>query len=51
MPDLPSGTITLLFSDVEGSTRLLHELGGAYADALAEHRELVRGAFVEHHGV
>ena len=51
MPDLPSGTVTFLFSDIEGSTKLLHELGDAYADALAEHRELVRGAFAEHDGV
>jgi predicted ATPase len=51
MPDLPTGTVTFLFSDIEGSTKLLHELGDAYADALAEHRELVRSAFVEHDGV
>ena len=31
---LPTGTVTFLFSDVEGSTRLLYELGDAYADAL-----------------
>ena len=43
--DLPSGTVTFLFTDVEGSTRLLHELGvEAYADALAEHRRVVREA-------
>ena len=51
MPDLPSGTVTFLFSDIEGSTKLLHELGDGYADALAEHRELVRAAFAEHNGV
>ena len=34
MPTLPSGTITLLFSDIEGSTALLSRLGPAYADAL-----------------
>jgi predicted ATPase/class 3 adenylate cyclase len=40
---LPTGTVTFLFSDVEGSTRLLHELGAQrYADALAEHRRIVR---------
>ena len=34
--DLPTGTVTLLFTDIEGSTRLLHALGpAAYADALA----------------
>ena len=42
-PDLPSGTVTFLFTDVEGSTRLLHELGAeGYAEALAEHRRVVR---------
>jgi hypothetical protein len=44
--DLPSGTVTFLFTDVEGSTRLLHELGAeAYAEALAEHRRLIREAW------
>ena len=43
-PDLPTGTVTFLFTDVEGSTRLLHELGAeAYAEALAEHRRVIRG--------
>jgi predicted ATPase/class 3 adenylate cyclase len=52
MAELPSGTVTLLFTDVEGSTRLLQELGAArYADALAEHRRLVRDAFGAHGGV
>jgi class 3 adenylate cyclase len=36
--DLPSGTVTFLLTDVEGSTKLLHDLGpAAYAEALAEH--------------
>ena len=44
--DLPSGTVTFLFTDVEGSTKLLHELGaGTYAVALAEHRRILRDAF------
>ena len=44
--ELPSGTVTLLFTDVEGSTHLLHELGPeAYALALAEHRRVMRDAF------
>lgn len=51
MPDLPSGTVTLLFTDIEGSTRLLNELGDQYADVLAEHRRLLRGAFRSHHGI
>jgi len=50
--DLPSGTVTFLFTDIEGSTKLLHELGEqAYADALAEHRRVLREAFARHGGV
>jgi class 3 adenylate cyclase len=50
--DLPSGTVTFLFTDVEGSTRLLHELGAAaYGDALAEHRRLIRDACAAHDGI
>src|SRR6267378_5471023 len=50
--NLPSGTVTFLFSDVEGSTRLLQERGAAeYAKALAEHRRIVREAFGAHGGV
>jgi len=50
--DLPSGTVTFLFTDVEGSTKLLHELGAeAYAAALAHHRRVVREAFRAHGGV
>jgi predicted ATPase len=50
--DLPSGTVTFLFTDVEGSTRLLHELGAeAYASALQEHRRVLREAFALHGGV
>jgi predicted ATPase/class 3 adenylate cyclase len=49
---LPSGTVTFLFTDVEGSTRLLHELGAeAYAEALAEHRRVLRAAFTAYGGV
>jgi len=51
-PELPSGTVTFLFTDVEGSTKLLHELGAeAYAKALAEHRHILRTAFGAHGGV
>src|SRR5438876_5230729 len=50
--DLPSGTVTFLFTDVEGSTSLLHELGAEhYARALAEHRRILRKAFRSHGGV
>jgi predicted ATPase/class 3 adenylate cyclase len=51
MSTLPSGTVTLLFTDVEGSTRLLRELGDAYAEAVAEHRRLLREAVALHGGV
>jgi predicted ATPase/class 3 adenylate cyclase len=50
--DLPSGTVTFLFTDVEGSTKLLHELGpDRYAATLAEHRRIVRDAFEARGGV
>ena len=50
--ELPSGTVTFLFTDIEGSTRLLHALGpDAYAEALAEHRRVLRAAFAAHDGV
>jgi len=51
MGELPRGNVTFLFTDIEGSTRLLHELGDAYADALAEHRRLLRQAFAAEGGV
>ncbi|MDH3640517.1 MAG: tetratricopeptide repeat protein [Gammaproteobacteria bacterium] len=50
--DLPSGTVTLLLTDIEGSTRLLHGLGAeGYALAQAEHREVLRAAFRANNGV
>jgi predicted ATPase/class 3 adenylate cyclase len=48
---LPSGTVTFLFTDIEGSTRLLRELGERYADVLAEHNRLLREAFSQHGGL
>ena len=49
---LPSGTVTFFFTDVEGSTRLLHALGAdGYADALAAHRASLRAAFAAHGGI
>ena len=49
---LPGGTVTFLFTDIEGSTKLLHELGAEqYAAALAEHRRVLREAFTAHGGV
>ena len=49
--DLPTGTVTFLFTDVEGSTKLLHEHGDAYVDLLAAHRAVVRNALSRHSGV
>ena len=52
MRALPRGTITFLFTDIEGSTRLLEELGAeGYEAALAEHRRVLRDAFEKHGGV
>jgi predicted ATPase/class 3 adenylate cyclase/Tfp pilus assembly protein PilF len=48
---LPTGTVTFLFTDIEGSTRLLHDLGDEYAAVLAEHRRVLRDAFGRHDGV
>src|SRR6476660_5679569 len=50
MAELPTGTVTFLFTDIEGSTQLLKQLGPAYAGALAEHQEIVRAAVAAHHG-
>jgi predicted ATPase/class 3 adenylate cyclase len=50
--EFPTGTVTFLFTDVEGSTRLLHELGTeSYAEALAEHRRVIRDACTRYRGV
>jgi predicted ATPase/class 3 adenylate cyclase len=49
--ELPTGTVTLLFTDIEGSTRLLERLASGYEDVLSEHRCLVRQAVVAHSGV
>jgi YVTN family beta-propeller protein len=45
MRELPTGTITFLFTDIEGSTRLLKHLGESYAEVLEQHQRLLRGAF------
>jgi DNA-binding NarL/FixJ family response regulator/class 3 adenylate cyclase len=47
MPELPTGTVTFLFSDVEGSTELLRRLRDGYADVMADHERLLRRAFQE----
>jgi class 3 adenylate cyclase len=51
MSVLPEGTVTLLFTDIEGSTRLLQELGEAYADLLTDQRRLLRTQFEQNGGV
>ncbi|HEU0235332.1 MAG TPA: adenylate/guanylate cyclase domain-containing protein [Candidatus Limnocylindrales bacterium] len=49
---LPTGTVTFLFTDIEGSTRLVESLGPEEYGALLErHRAVLRGAFEEHGGV
>ena len=50
MRELPSGTVTFLFTDIEGSTKLLQKEGERYADLLAEHRRILRDAFASHGG-
>ena len=51
MRNLPTGTLTLVFTDVEGSTTLLRTHGSGYAGLLAEHRSLLREAFAVHGGI
>src|SRR6267378_1241791 len=50
-PERPSGTVTFLFTDIEGSTRLLQELGDDWADVLNDQRRLMRGAITANKGV
>jgi class 3 adenylate cyclase len=51
VPQLPGGTVTFAFTDIEGSTRLLQELGDSvYATVSTDHRRIVRSAFGEHGG-
>jgi predicted ATPase/class 3 adenylate cyclase len=49
--ELPTGTVTFLFTDIEGSTKLLNELGDAYSKVLGDHRRRLREAFDGHNGV
>ena len=51
MPDLPTGTVTFLFTDVEGSTRLLDAHPAAYRLAVRRHHDLVQHAVEAHGGV
>jgi len=50
MRELPTGTVTLLFTDIEGSTRLLQLLGARYPEVLAACRHLLRTAFQQYQG-
>jgi predicted ATPase/class 3 adenylate cyclase len=50
MAELPSGTVTFLFTDIEGSTLLLTRLRGRYVEVLAEHQRLLRAAFNAYDG-
>ena len=50
MIEQPTGTVTFLFTDIEGSTALLQELGDAYAEVLETHRRLLRASFTDHDG-
>ena len=47
---LPSGTVTFVFTDIEGSTRLLQELGDEYGEVVSAHRRIIRERFAEQDG-
>ncbi|MDQ3671060.1 MAG: adenylate/guanylate cyclase domain-containing protein [Actinomycetota bacterium] len=51
MQALPSGTVTFVFTDIEGSTTLLKQLGGGYGEVLAAHRRIVRETFTAANGI
>jgi class 3 adenylate cyclase len=51
MATLPAGTVTFVFSDIEGSTGLLKRLGDGYTELIADHRRIVRDIFRRHDGV
>ena len=50
MPELPTGTVTFVFTDVEGSTRLVRDLGDSYVGVISDHRRLVREALAVRNG-
>ena len=50
MTEIPTGAVTFLFTDIEGSTRLVKQLRDRYGDVLADHRRLLRAAFAAHDG-
>ena len=49
--ELPSGIVTFVFTDIEGSTRLFYELGEGYIEVLDEHRRILRDAWSSNRGV
>jgi class 3 adenylate cyclase len=51
MAALPVGTVTFVFSDIEGSTDLMKRLGASYADLISDHRRIVRDTFERHEGI
>jgi class 3 adenylate cyclase len=51
MASLPAGTVTFVFSDIEGSTALMKRLGAGYAELIADHRRIVRETFGRHQGI
>jgi predicted ATPase/class 3 adenylate cyclase len=51
MTDLPTGTITFLFTDIEGSTRLVNQIGSQFRSVLERHQALIRDAVAGHAGV
>src|SRR5256885_16461983 len=50
LDELPVGTVTFLFTDIEGSTRLLKQLRERYGEALEEHQRILRAAFAAQFG-
>ncbi len=48
---LPTGTVTFVFTDIEGSTRLLQELGAGYRAVQADHDDIMRAAITEESGI
>jgi len=50
MVTIPTGTVTFLFTDIEGSTQLLHRFGDRYPDLLAEHETILRTVLAKHDG-
>jgi class 3 adenylate cyclase len=50
MTNLPAGTVTFLFTDIEGSTGLLKRLGERYGELISDHRRITRETFAEHGG-